>query len=73
LIDVQSSTPKKANETPEQQTARTLIEFDFADSVSELPIIFAPIAETARTSTPIFADIITANADCCDFTTIILI
>jgi hypothetical protein len=70
-VDVQSSTPKRANETPEHLIARTFIKFDFADSVSEQPIIDAPIDETARPSTPTYADIITAQADCPDFTPII--
>jgi hypothetical protein len=48
-VEVQPSTPQRANETPEQRIARTLIEFDFADSISEQPIIVAPIDEAART------------------------
>jgi hypothetical protein len=70
-VEVQPSASRRANKTPEQRIARTLIEFDVADSISEQPIIVAPIDETARTSTPTFADIVTAQADCPDFTPII--
>jgi transposase InsO family protein len=63
--------PQRANETPEQRIARTLIEFDFADSISAQPITVAPVDEAARTSTPTFADIIAAQAECPDFASII--
>jgi hypothetical protein len=69
---MQSSTPQRANETPEQQIARTFIEFHFADSISEQPIVVAPIDETAHPLTPTFADIFTAQADCPDFTPVIV-
>jgi hypothetical protein len=69
--EVQPTTPQRANETPEQRISRTHIEFDFADSISVQPITVAPVNEAARTSTPTFADIITAQADCPDFAPII--
>jgi hypothetical protein len=69
--EVQPTTPQRANETPEQRIARTLIEFDFADSISAQPITVAPVDEAARTSTPTFADIIAAQAECRDFASII--
>jgi hypothetical protein len=69
--EVQPTASQRTNKTPEQRIARTLIEFDFADSISQQPIIVAPMYETARTSTETFADIITAQADCPEFTPII--
>jgi hypothetical protein len=69
--EVQPKVPQRANETPEQRIARKFIDFDFADSITAQPIIVAPVDEAARTSTPAFADIITAQADCYDFAPII--